>query len=118
MTKPLESKLEQDACQYALSFRVVSLKLDKIKRNWPDRGFFLPRSKLLLIEFKREGEEPRPAQLAGHKYLNELGHFVHVIDELSAFKQLFLQKFLGQPWSSEDLTRRMCQVFPLPPDCL
>lgn len=85
---PLERKLEQKCVKYAEAFYYESIKLDSAKRKWPDRLFLGPDSAMLLVEFKRPGERPRPQQAAFHKDLFLLGHPVHVIEDFEAFAKL------------------------------
>lgn len=47
-------------------------------RNWPDRQVLLGHGYVYFIEFKREGEEPRPGQLFRHQKLREKGYNVYV----------------------------------------
>jgi hypothetical protein len=49
-------------------------------RDWPDRLFFIPGGRPLLIEFKRPGKAPTPKQAARIKQLKELGYDVEVCD--------------------------------------
>lgn len=49
-------------------------------RDWPDRLFFIPGGRPLLIEFKRPGKQPTPKQAARIKKLKELGYDVEVCD--------------------------------------
>jgi len=49
-------------------------------RDWPDRMFFIPGGRPLLIEFKKPGAEPTPKQAARIKELRELGYDVEVCD--------------------------------------
>ena len=48
--------------------------------GFPDRLFWLPGGKPLLIEFKKPGEEPEPKQAHIHKELRRLGYHVEVHD--------------------------------------
>ena len=70
----------------------LHFKGDLAKRNWPDRFIFLPGGKMVIVEFKRPGEEPRPAQEALHRQLADIGFEVHVIDRVSQFRQLLLEQ--------------------------
>lgn len=83
----LEKYVEKKSCEYAESLGFEHIKLDRAKRKWPDRLFVGPFC-LLFVEFKREGEKPRPQQAHFHFKLNGMGHKVHVIDTLEDFKRL------------------------------
>jgi hypothetical protein len=49
-------------------------------RDWPDRLFFIPGGRPLLIEFKKPGKVPTPKQAHRIKELRELGYDVEVCD--------------------------------------
>ncbi len=85
----LESSVETGACQRILDeLGVESLKLNvRGKIGFPDRLFWLPGGRPLLIEFKRVGEEPRKIQTHIHKKLKKLGYMIEVHDDVeSAFR--------------------------------
>ena len=82
MSKPLESAVERDACEYAkqhgwMVFKFVSPGC----RGVPDR-LFIRGGRHLFVEFKREGEVARRQQEKRHRELREHGAEVHVIDNL------------------------------------
>jgi len=83
--KPLESKVERDACGDALNkLRVPNMKMLHTggETGWPDRVFFIEGGRPLLIEFKRPGEknDTSPRQEYIHSILRELGYDVQVHD--------------------------------------
>lgn len=84
----LEKYVEKKSCEYAESLGYEHIKLDNAKRKWPDRLFLGPSGQIFIVEFKREGEVPRPQQGAFHRKLTRMGHTVHVIDTLEDFKNL------------------------------
>lgn len=47
----------------------------------PDRVVLLPHGKFGFVEVKRQGEKPRPLQIARHRLLRKLGFLVFVLDE-------------------------------------
>lgn len=51
-------------------------------RHWPDTVFFLPDSRVVLIEFKAPGELPRPGQVCMIERLRKLGFPVYVVDSV------------------------------------
>lgn len=63
-------------------------KLEKAKKDWPDRIYFGPNCALLVVEFKRPGEKPRKRQESEANKLRVLGHPVDVIDNVDDFKRL------------------------------
>jgi len=85
--KRKEASIENAVCRWA--FRVHGIKSRKMNgvgfNSWPDRMFLLPRLPL-LIEFKREGEEPTPLQDDTHKWLRKLGYTVEVHDNVHTAK--------------------------------
>jgi hypothetical protein len=80
--RELESKIEQDTCDLVWKhLGIVGSKLvTPGDTGYPDRIFWLPGGKPLLIEFKRPGEEPEPKQEYIHAQLRKLGYQVEVHD--------------------------------------
>jgi len=88
MQKP-ESKIERKACELVKQhLGIIGSKLVVPgDTGFPDRIFWIPGGKPLLIEFKRPGEEPKPKQLHNHQQLRKLGYRVEVHDnELRALQ--------------------------------
>lgn len=90
--RALEKYVETKSIEYAESLGYVHIKLDRAKRKWPDRLLLGPQGEVLFVEFKREGETPRPQQKAFHKKLRLMGHTIHVIDTLEDFKALLTRQ--------------------------
>jgi len=96
-----ESKIEQRACE--LIKKHLGIKGSKLTvigdTAFPDRIFWIPGGKPLLIEFKRPGEAPRPKQLHNHTWLKNLGYEVQVHDNeaqaLQAVVNLIEEKHLS-----------------------
>lgn len=83
----LESDIETDCVNIALSVDIPSAKLDKLKRSWPDRCFFLPMpAGPWIVEFKRPGEKPRPQQNERLAMFQALGYPTDVIDSVATFR--------------------------------
>lgn len=59
------------------------------RRGAPDRWFFAPGGRLVMVEFKRPGEEPDLIQAREIARLIALGFEVHVIDDIESGKELF-----------------------------
>jgi hypothetical protein len=78
----LEKTTENSVKDYALKkYGMKSIKLNLWgHRSMPDRMFWMPGGKPLLIEFKREGEVPTPLQTHAIEELRILGYDVHVAD--------------------------------------
>ena len=88
MRRKLERSIEASCCRYAEMQGWEHVKLDRAKRGWPDRLYLGPNSLVLLVEFKRPGERPRPQQLANHRRLSDLGHPVALVDSADQFRHL------------------------------
>lgn len=81
-TKPRESKLEKDAWKYAESRGWYRIKIMRASRSgFPDH-FFIRSGEIILIEFKRKGEDPSPLQDKEIKELRRQGARVEVVDNL------------------------------------
>jgi len=81
---------ERKACKWALEERgVPNVKLlhPGGETGWPDRLFFIPGGRILLIEFKEVGYEPEPRQVYVHNLLRALGYEVETCDSLAAAKE-------------------------------
>lgn len=75
-----ESSLEQYACDLAEKDGWIVRKLRWIgRRNGMDR-FFLKNGRIVLIEFKRPGEEPRPGQAREIELFKQNGAEVYAVD--------------------------------------
>ena len=78
----LETKTEVEVCVLAYEYLGISNVKLKVpgQTAYPDRLFWIPGGKPLMIEFKLPGEKPEPKQLHVHKELRELGYEVQVHD--------------------------------------
>lgn len=78
----VESDIEQEAVDLVLKY--LGIKGSKLRiigeTGFPDRIFWMPGGKPLLIEFKRPGEWPTMKQRHVHKSLKDLGYKVEVHD--------------------------------------
>lgn len=78
----LESSIQADTCRDAL--KLYGIRYSKLvtpgDTGWPDDLFWIPGGRPLLVEFKKEGEEPRPKQVHVHKILKDLGYDVETHD--------------------------------------
>lgn len=87
--KFLEKDVEGAVSEYAKSKGWLTRKWTSPGHDGvPDRLFFRD-GRVVIIEFKRPGEEPRPNQLKEHRELMDHGHIVYVIDNIPAGKALF-----------------------------
>lgn len=87
----LESYIEKQVIRAAEAAGFMQRKVSYInRRGAPDRWLFGPGGRLIIIEFKREGEKPDPHQDREIKRLRDLGFEVHVIDNVADGRALFL----------------------------
>lgn len=79
--KRLESSIQGATLQQALMlWGVVGIKV--WNANWPDVIFLYPGGHHILMEFKREGEVPRPEQWIVINRLRYQGHIVYWADNV------------------------------------
>ena len=82
LRRALESSIERWVAAEARKLGVPSMKMgNRVDTQWPDRIFFLPRRRVLMIEFKRPGDDARTAQVDKHETLRALGYEVQVHDD-------------------------------------
>ena len=100
----LESKIEKKAC--ALILEYLGIHGSKLTTpgdtGYPDRIFWLPGGRPLLIEFKRPGELPSEKQLKVHKTLKSLGYLVEVCDDALDALMLVVEVLCECPLSEEE----------------
>jgi len=79
----LEKQIEAKVCEYARERGLLVYKFTSPARAAvPDRLFILPSGKIFLVEFKREGQKPTPAQEREHHRLRQHKVSVLVIDNV------------------------------------
>ena len=83
-----EIDIETRCNRHAEAFGWQHGKLEKARKDWPDRIYFGPNCAMLIVEFKRPGEKPRKRQKHEADKLRVLGHPVEVIDNLEDFKRI------------------------------
>jgi hypothetical protein len=78
-----EIDLERRVCRRVLEeYGVSNIKINTMSNTgYPDRLFFIPGGKPLLVEFKAVDEEPSPKQSFIHAQLIKLGYDVQVHDD-------------------------------------
>jgi len=85
-----EIEIERPACEFAESRGWFQFKIEKASKNGiPDR-FFARNGLIILIEFKRPGEEPNAQQQKRHRELRKQGVPVFVVDNLDEAKRILL----------------------------
>jgi hypothetical protein len=87
-----ESPLESNACSWARARGVLVAKLTELN-GVPDRIFFPPGGKPIIIEFKAEEEAPEELQSWYLKTLKKMGYRVAYCDTKEKF--LWLMKKHG-----------------------
>lgn len=88
----LEASIERRFIQLLDDRGITHLKLNvNGNRGWPDRIVFLPGGRPVLVELKRQGEEPRPLQVHVHRELRQMGYPVIVSDDPDKVYLLILQ---------------------------
>lgn len=97
MAYDYESEVEARVCEYALKeLGVFNIKLKKTQeRGYPDRLFWIPGGRPLLIEFKRQGAQPTEYQQMIHKRLRYAGYEVQVHDDVEEAKRA-LHRAMGR----------------------
>ena len=80
----LEKDIEQNVSKYAREDKgCLVLKLNVWGRiGWPDRLYLFPMGRVLFIEFKLPGEEPKRLQAFIHGKLRAFGFRVEVVDNV------------------------------------
>ena|SRR6185295_623741 len=79
----LEKYTEREVASYGRSKGCMALKLTIWGRvGWPDYLFLYPIRRVLFIEFKREGKEPRKIQEYIGNKIRAMGFVVLVIDNI------------------------------------
>jgi hypothetical protein len=79
-----EARTEKKVCDYLLKQSGITNSKLAIGGGYPDRIFWAPGGRPILVEFKAPGEVPEPRQLEVHKRLRALGYEVQVHDEFNA----------------------------------
>lgn len=89
MTKDSEKDLER---RLGKEVKALGGKSVKIFNPWevglPDRLLLLPGGRVIFVELKSTGEQPRPIQRVKHEELRRLGYEVRVIDRQQQIDEL------------------------------
>lgn len=92
----IESPIEDWVCDEAKRAGWLVRKMAWVgRRNGPDR-FFAKAGRVVLIEFKRPGKEPRPGQAREIEALKAAGVEVHAVDNPLAGLRV-----LGVPYAAK-----------------
>lgn len=88
--QPSEKKtVEEPVVKLAQKLGIPVLKVNPLwAAGWPDRIFFVPGGKPLIIEFKRPGGKLRPKQVEIIGKLEKLGYEVQVYESAEEGKAL------------------------------
>lgn len=84
----LESDLQSDAYSFAISRGWFGEKIMKARRKGFPDYYFIRKGRTVLIEFKKDGEEPNAQQLKRHREIREHGGEVFVVDNLDRAKEI------------------------------
>lgn len=85
--------VENPCVAYAKKFGIKVLKINPLWAvGWPDRIFFVPGGKPLLIEFKRPGGKLSKNQASTIRQLREVGYDVQVVDDPDKGRALIDQR--------------------------
>lgn len=84
----LESDLQRDAYNYALSRGWFAEKIMRTRRNGFPDYFYLRNGQTIHIEFKKSGEPANRQQLKRHREMREHGGQVFVVDNLDDAKRV------------------------------
>jgi len=86
---PLERDIEKKVVTYAKSLGMLCYKFTSPAcRSVPDRIFFTPSGVAFLIEFKRMGEKPTPAQTVEILRIRAKRVSVFVVDNVAYGKKV------------------------------
>jgi hypothetical protein len=66
------------------------------RRSWPDKFYFFPGARLLLVEYKRPGEEARKDQESVHRKLRRRGFQVCVVDDKEVARETIRRFVRGE----------------------
>jgi hypothetical protein len=91
----LESQIERKCVESSERHGCLLIKIEK-RLGWPDRVLLAPNGKMVWVEFKRVGEDPRKIQTHIHQMLRGMNFEVRVVDSHLQFLAI-LQLLLGSP---------------------
>lgn len=78
----LESEIELSVCAWAENHGWLQRKFSYLGRKGAADRIFVGFGKVVFIEFKRPGEEPREQQTREHRRFAERGVTIHVIEDI------------------------------------
>ena len=85
----LEKHIEAEGNAFAFRRGWLEFKLTSpSRRGWPDR-FYVRRGVIILVEWKRPGEEPTVQQAKLHRELRDAGVKVYWMTSLEQAKEVF-----------------------------
>lgn len=86
---PLEKSIEREGCNLAVKRGWIEYKVTSSTANgFPDR-FYARDGVILLVEWKRPGEEPTKQQTIRHRELREHGVIVHWVCDIEHAHRIF-----------------------------
>jgi hypothetical protein len=96
--KPKESSVERDCVEWARERGILVTKNDtRANAGVPDRVFWLPGGRVLIIEFKRPGEDVElgSIQQGFIEHLRSAGYWIEVVEtklEFTRYVEYYLKK--------------------------
>lgn len=94
---PLERDIEKRVCDYAKSLGMLCYKFTSpAQSHVPDRIFITPSGVVFMIEFKRKGKKPTPAQEIEIAKIRATGVVVFVIDNVEDGKAAIIARSLAK----------------------
>lgn len=88
MSHLIESDIQGDAYDFAISRGWFAEKIEKARRKGFPDYIYIRRGRVIFIEFKKPGEEPNAQQLKRHKEMRDHGAEVFVVDTLEEAKRI------------------------------
>ncbi len=94
---PLEKDIEKRVCQFAREKKFLCYKFTSPAQNHvPDRIFITPAGVVFMIEFKRRGKKPTPAQEIEIAKIRATGVQVNVVDNVESGKRIINTMAIGK----------------------
>jgi hypothetical protein len=94
---PLEKDIEKRVCAYARERKFLCYKFTSpAQSHIPDRIFITPAGVVFMVEFKRKGKKPTPAQDVEITKIRATGVQVNVVDNVEQGKRLIDTMAIGK----------------------
>ncbi len=94
---PLEKEIEKRVCTYARERKFLCYKFTSpAQSHVPDRIFISPTGVVFMVEFKRRGKKPTPAQEIEIAKIRAKGVQVNVVDNVESGKRIIDTMNIGK----------------------